>query len=116
MRKFLAITAMFATASSASSADLSIADMLGRWCQVAPDNSTNIFSPNDLTVLFPDGQKRVLRIAEIRPRGQQIQIWWLGLSDEYNGTWYEMSDDRRTLIQLPNTAGDKGPRREFKRC
>jgi hypothetical protein len=88
-------------------------DILGRWCVVGLGNS-NTFAKTKLLVQFPNGNNRALEILKTEINGNRIRIWWTYKPDA--NTVYEISGDRRTLVQLPNTSGDMGPRLELHRC
>jgi hypothetical protein len=118
MCKFLLALAIAVVGSNAALADVAIEDILGRWC-VADSGNFNTFSRAHLLVESPKGWKRTLVIANIKVEGNNIHFDW---KPPYVGSNYELSDDKRTLVQLPNVdetgkpIGDKGPRRELHRC
>jgi hypothetical protein len=123
MRKLLLALAMTAlTYDTSAAANLEIDDILGRWCG---DVGNYTFSRTQLSVTRLDGKKPingpVLKIAKTEGRPDQIDVYWLPLKAD-NFTRFELSTDKRLLIQLPNVdedgkaIGDKGPRREFRRC
>ncbi len=112
MRKFLFASAlvMFLT-SPAWAQDAEFEDIIGRWC--VDNGNYNIFTSNKLTVIFPDGEKRVLIIGKVDTDGDRIHIEW----NDNTFTAYELSANKRTLIQLPAETADKSfPRRVLKRC
>jgi hypothetical protein len=124
MRKLLLALAIAALAyGTSAAANLEIDDILGRWCG---DVGNYTFSRAQLSVARLDGKKLtngpVLKIAKTEGRADQIDVHWLPLKKEGNLTRFELSADKRLLIQLPNVnedgkaIGDKGPRREFRRC
>ena len=84
-------------------------DLMGRWCGETTDY---VFTRKDLTVTFHDDKsKRVLKITDIVLRdGAWLNVMWGKDSD----TGFEF--DSGKLIQRPNTSGDMGPRRVFRRC
>ena len=88
---------------------LSANDLMGRWCGETTDY---IFTRKDLTVTFHDDKsKRVMPIADIILRdGSWLNVMW----GKDSGTGFEF--DSGKLIQRPNTSGDMGPRRVFRRC
>jgi hypothetical protein len=112
MRKFLYALAIVTLSNGASAADLAIDDLLGRWCQ--GDGITYTFTRTELNVGFTNGTRRTLKIAKTEADKNQINIIWVPIKPD-NNTWYELTADKR-LIQLANTTGDHGPRREFRRC
>jgi hypothetical protein len=114
MRRFLLALIITATANTAMAADVAIDDIIGRWC-VSDSGNTNTFTRTKLFVESPKGWKRTLEIAKIEAKSNQINIYW-SLKKANDNTVYELSADKRTLVQLPNTAGDMGPRRELHRC
>jgi hypothetical protein len=123
MRKLLLALAMTALMyDTSAAANLEIDDILGRWCG---DVSNYTFSRTQLSVARLDRKKLtngpVLKIAKTEGRPDQIDVYWVPLKAD-NFTQFELSTDKRLLIQLPNAdedgkaIGDKGPRREFRRC
>jgi hypothetical protein len=115
MRKFLAMAVIILGASPAA-ADLSIDDLVGRWCG---DTSRYVFTRTELDVTLLDGQTPkhgpVLEILRVDVKADKIEVSWkpdrLG-----NSTAFKLSADKRQLIQQSQTEGDKGPKRIFKRC
>src|SRR5271169_5803919 len=121
MRKFLFALVIIATGSNATlAADVAIEDILGRWC-VSDSGNFNTFSQTQLLVESPKGWKRTFGISKIEVNKDQITFYWTPYKSG-SSTAYKLSDDKRTLIQLPNVdengkaIGDKGPRRELHRC
>ncbi|MGD1015001.1 MAG: hypothetical protein ABR863_00970 [Roseiarcus sp.] len=119
MRKYLLALAIVAAWSNTAAADeVALDDILGRWC-VADLGNFNTFSRTQLLVQFPNGSSKTLFIANVKVDGSDIYIAW---KPPYVSTGYELSQDKRTLIQLPNVdetgkpIGDKGPRLELRRC
>ena len=123
MRKLLLALAIAASAyDTSAAANLEIDDILGRWCG---DIANYTFSRTQLSVVRFDGKKLtngpVLKIAKTDGRPDQIDVHWVPLK-AVHFTRFELSADKRLLIQLPNVdeegkaIGDKGPRREFRRC
>ncbi len=102
--------------SSALAANVELADLLGRWCG---DTSTYVFSRTQLSVTLTSGKTPkhgpMLKIAGVTPKGPHINIQWKpgkpGISTDF-----ELSDNRRELVQIQQMKGDKGPRRVFHRC
>jgi hypothetical protein len=88
-------------------------DFAGRWCVTGA--GINTFSKTQLLVEFPDGRTRTLQVEKMEFEGNRINIHWAPKGSQ-NNTWYELSDDKKLLVQLPNTSGDMGPRRELRRC
>ncbi len=96
--------------------DVSIDDMIGRWCG---EHSNYTFSRKDM-VVTPVGDWRLTHaphwvIDRVETDGSQIEVFWKPAKPG-NSTAFELRDDGDTLIQLPQTEGDKGPRRVFHRC
>ena len=123
MRKLLLALAMTAlTYDMSAAAKLELADIVGHWCG---DVANYTFSRTQLSVARLDRKKLingpVLKIAKTEGRADQIDVHWLPVKAD-NVTRFELSTDKRLLIQLPNVnedgkaIGDKGPRREFRRC
>jgi hypothetical protein len=118
MRKFLAAL-VIAASTSALAADLAIDDILGTWC--VDNGNKNVFTRNAMTVVFPNGGKRVLKIEKISVENNLLGVLWTketasaaGMKGRY--TEYDLSADKRTLAQVANTGGDMGRRYELKRC
>jgi hypothetical protein len=108
----LAIIALMPLPTAA--AGIEFDDVIGRWCG---DITEYTFSRTQLNVRwFKDNSKRTLMIDIEKPDDQTIAIYWLPKKPEGNLTWFSLSDDKRALIQEPQTKGDKGPRRKFRRC
>jgi hypothetical protein len=90
---------------------LSAADLMGRWCG---DNIESVFTASELTVTFLNTKKqRVLHIKQINVRKDTIAVIWEA-ADGGGTTYGEFTGGR--MVMLPQTTGDKGPRREFHRC
>jgi hypothetical protein len=112
MRKLLlAIVIVVAGSNGAMATDATFDDILGRWC-VAGLGNFNTFSKTELLVQFANGGSRKLAIFRTEVTGNRIHILWTATRD----TYYDISDDRRTLVQVRNTSGDMGPRLELHRC
>jgi hypothetical protein len=108
---------LFALSSpSALAGDVELADILGRWCG---DTSTYTFSRTQLSVTLTSGKTPkhgpTLKIAGVTPKGSHINVQWKP-EKPGNSTDFELSDNRRELVQIQQTKGDKGPRRVFHRC
>jgi hypothetical protein len=96
--------------------EVSIDDMVGRWCG---DHSNYTFSRTGM-VVTPVGNWKLTHaphwtIDRVEADGNQVEVFWKPAKPG-NSTAFELRDDGDTLIQLPQTAGDKGPRRVFHRC
>jgi hypothetical protein len=124
MRKLLFALATIAIASiPTAAADLSFEDMLGRWCQ--GDGASIVFTHNQLNVVLANGATRTLKISKAQVKDNSIVVTWdppIRPDGASNATEYELSVDKRLLVQRPNrddtgkAIGDKGPRRELRRC
>jgi hypothetical protein len=110
----LAVLATIAlTPISAAAADLSVEDLLGRWCGTITDYT---FTSTRLTVKFHDGrQGKILGIKEMSATDEWIDVKW---KPPYGGNtvFWKFSTDKRQMFQEANDAGDKGPEHEFHRC
>jgi hypothetical protein len=115
MRKFLlASVFVVAGSNSALASDVAFEDMIGRWCLLSDSAASITFTKTESLVRFPDGQIKTTKIEKVEViKNNTIAVYWL---PDRGATVYELSDDRRTLVQLPNTAGDMGPRRQLRRC
>jgi hypothetical protein len=114
MRKFLtAAMIVVAGSNGAWATNAAFDDILGRWCVVGRGNF-NTFSRDQLLVQFPNGSSRTLGILRTEVNGNRIHIYWTIKANA--DTVYDISDDRRILIQVPNSSGDMGPRLELHRC
>jgi hypothetical protein len=113
MRKFwlvLPVIALFPHSAAA----LTMNKLTGRWCG---DSLDYVFSSKRLTVYFHNGSNRVLMVKNVTPDGEGIKVWWIGPpkpDGTDNATIFDLDDG--VLVQKANTGGDKGPRREFRRC
>ncbi len=101
---------------AAAARDITIGDIVGRWCG---EQSNYTFSRTDM-VVTPRGNVKLTHaphwvIDKVEANGNHIQVFWTPARPG-NSTAFELGGDRRTLIQQPQTAGDKGPRRVFHRC
>jgi hypothetical protein len=117
MRQFLLLLAIIVAGSSTVSAsDVTFDDVLGRWCQIDPsDGAVVIFSRTDATVILADGRRKIEQIAKVEVTNDTFILNWAPLGK--NGdSWYQFSPDRQRIAQLGQVIGDKGPRREFRRC
>jgi hypothetical protein len=118
LRAACMIAAGFFVLSSGSTlaAEVKLADILGRWCG---DTSTYTFSRSELSVTLHSGKTPkhgpVLKIAGSTSKGSHINLQWKP-EKPGNSTDFELSDNRRELVQIQQTKGDKGPRRVFHRC
>ena len=117
MRKLLFALAIVVSASTnAPASDLSIDDLLGRWCG---KESTYTFTEEQLSVARRDGgplkNGPVLKIVKVEATPDQIDVYWEPLGPGHF-TRFELSPDKRQLHQVAETVGDKGPRRLFRRC
>lgn len=96
--------------------DVSINDVIGRWCG---EHSNYTFSHTDMVVTAVGNWKLTHAphwvIDRVETNGNQIEVFWKPARPG-NSTAFELHDDGDTLIQLPQTEGDKGPRRVFHRC
>lgn len=99
----------------AAAEDLSIDDLIGKWCG---DVTNYTFSRTQLTVTPLHGYRlahnTVWKIARVEGSSDQIDVYWGSAPGDF--TRFEFSDDKRQLIQVQETEGDKGPRRVFHRC
>ena len=111
----LGIVALTSRAVAAAD-NLSIDDILGTWCGTVTNYA---FSRTELNVTPLKGQTlthgTVLTIAKVVGRPTQIDVYWLPPRPD-NYTKFELSSDRKSLIQVRETVGDKGPERRFHRC
>ncbi len=83
----------------------------GRWCGEVTDYK---FTRKQLTVTFhQDGTHRVLDVERIEPGDGWINFIW---KSGGNTVFSEFMRDGKSMAQDANKGGDKGPRREFKRC
>ncbi len=110
----LGIAALMSQAVAAR--DVTIGDLVGRWCG---DKTNYTFSRTDM-IVTPLGSSQLTHpphwdIDKVEAKDNQIQVFWKPAKPG-NSTAFELSGNRRTLTQLPQTEGDKGPRRVFHRC
>jgi hypothetical protein len=118
LKRLFALVIFAAGPNAALAANVALEDILGRWC-VSGSGNFNTFTRAQLLVQFPNGQNKALKIARVEVNENTIKVYW---AYPYVSTAYELSDDKRTLVQLPNVdetgkpIGDKGPSRELHRC
>jgi hypothetical protein len=109
--------AMAALISHAAAArDISIGDIVGRWCG---DQSNYTFSRTDM-IVTAKGDTTLTHpphwfIDKVEATGNRIEVFWKPARPG-NSTAFELAGNKRTLVQLPQSEGDKGPRRVFHRC
>ena len=100
---------------AAAARNIGIGDIVGRWCG---DKLNYTFSRTDMIVTVLDD--RDLKhpphwfIDKVEADGNRITVFWKPAGPG-NSTGFELSG-KRTLIQQPQSEGDKGPRRVFHRC
>jgi hypothetical protein len=100
----------------AAARNITIGDIVGRWCG---DKLTYTFSRTDMIVTVLDN--RDLKhpphwlIDKVEADGNRITVFWKPARPG-NSTGFELSGNKRTLTQQPQSEGDKGPRRMFHRC
>ena len=106
-----ALAVVMTSADMTTAYALSGNDLMGRWCG---DNINSVFSMTELTVTFLSTNKqRVLHIKQINVGKDTIEVIW-DPADGGSTTYGEFTG--RGMVMLPQTTGDKGPRREFHRC
>jgi hypothetical protein len=103
-------------AHSATARDITINDIIGRWCG---DTTNYTFSPSDM-IVTPVGNTNLKHpprwvIDKVGSDGNKITVFWKP-ADPSNSTVFVLDAADRTLIQQPEKVGDKGPRRVFHRC
>src|SRR5579859_1155257 len=54
-------------------------------------------------------------IDKVESDGNRIEVFWKPARPG-NSTAFELSGNKRDLVQQPQSEGDKGPRRVFHRC
>lgn len=91
---------------------IEFAKIAGKWCTKA---GSYVFTPSKLAVTFANGNPQVtLVIEKIIPQEDRIEFVWA--NGRGNTAFIDFSKDGKSMAQEPNTKGDMGPRREFKRC
>ena len=112
----IGVTMAALMSQAATARDIGIGDIVGRWCG---DRLNYTFSRTDMIVTVLDN--RNLKhpphwlIDKVEAGGNRITVFWKPASAD-NSTAFELSGNKRTLVQQPQTEGDKGPRRVFHRC
>ncbi len=104
----IAVIALAATPTAA--ANLSIKDLVGRWCSAAKDYT---FTRTRLTVTMHGGGTGIYEIARVEASPQWLNVTW---RKGGNTVFFKFSADRRQMFQHANETGDMGPEREFHRC
>lgn len=110
----VAVAALLSHAAAAR--DITIGDIVGRWCG---DQINYTFSRTDM-IVTPLGNRNLTHpphwvIDKVEANGNRIVVFWKPVRDG-NSTAFELSGNKRTLVQQPQSEGDKGPRRVFHRC
>jgi len=104
------------SSQSVLAADVEFDDLIGRWCG---ETSTYVFSRSQLAVTLTSGKTPKhgpkLQIAGASAKGSRVTVKWKP-EKPGNSTEFDLSDNRRELVQVQQTKGDKGPRRVFHRC
>lgn len=121
LRSLWGLGLLLSSTAMSSAAGVSQNDLVGRWCGEITDYK---FTAKKLDVTFHKGGSRVLEIDKITVKDRIISIEWAGKRKDNspNATSFELDDNQKSLIQLPNLdeegkpLGDKGPRRVFRRC
>jgi hypothetical protein len=107
----LAIALTFFGASGASQA-FDYADIEGKWCG---DNVIYTFTPDQMIVAFYDNTPaRYYKVNKYENAADRIRVHWLRDGKELTTGFADFGN--KQMAQLPNTAGDMGPRRNFRRC
>jgi hypothetical protein len=112
----LGVTMAALLSHAAAARDIGIGDIVGRWCG---DKLNYTFSRTDMVVTVLDN--RDLKhpphwfIDKVEAGGNRITVYWKPAGPG-NSTGFELSGNKRTLVQQPQSEGDKGPRRVFHRC
>ena len=103
------------SANFAAATDLTLDDILGRWCS---KDGNYTFTATELDVDPPKKRNlahgRVLKIFKVLGGPDYILIYWSDKPDDY--TKLTLSGDKNQLIQPKQTGGDNGPERIFRRC
>jgi hypothetical protein len=108
--------AMLAMAPHAAAAkDLSIENLLGRWCGPTADYT---FSRTELRVVPHNKQRTlthgpVLVIDDVEVGDGWINVKWKNAG---NTVFWKFSNDGRQMYQHANEEGDHGPQMKFHRC
>ena len=109
------ILGLMSIAPSARAAELSIDDLVGKWCGSISDYTitrTEMFVHRHDNANLTHGAN--LHIVEVEKDGDSLILHWSDTPGD--ATRFSLSDDRRELIQGAETSGDKGPRRVFRHC
>jgi hypothetical protein len=118
-RTILKVASAFAigllSANAGAATDLTLDDILGRWCS---KDGNYTFTATELNVDLPKKRNlthgKVLRIFKVLRDPDYILIYWSDKPDDY--TKFTLSGDKTQLIQPKQTGGDNGPERIFRRC
>jgi hypothetical protein len=120
MRIVLALAIAALTLNSASAVEID--ELVGHWCG-GKQRLDSVFTPTDLAVIRYDGEGSkhgpVLKIAKVESGPDRfpdrIRTYWTPF-EPGKFTSFELSTNKRQLIQIPNSGGDNGARRVFTRC
>jgi hypothetical protein len=112
----LGVAAAALMSHAAAARNIAIGDIVGRWCG---EQSNYTFSRTDM-IVTPVGETKLTHpphwfIDKVESDGNRIEVFWKPARPG-NSTAFELARNKRTLTQLPQTEGDKGPRRVFHRC
>lgn len=107
----IGLVAVMAAENEAQARNLGYSNILGTWCG---NVSKYVFTRQSLTVTwYGESGKRVLPIKGYMFSKTRINVKW---EPQGNTIFGEFSKDNHRMAQLPNTSGDMGPRRLFRRC
>ncbi|MGH6673082.1 MAG: hypothetical protein ACRECV_14065 [Xanthobacteraceae bacterium] len=94
---------------------VTLKDLVGRWC----GQKTNYTFSLAGMIVTPVGKVNLTHaphwvIDKVETSGNNIMVFWVP-ARQGNSTAFELTN-KRTLVQQPQTTGDKGPQRVFHRC
>jgi len=110
----LCLLALMFIAPLNSASGLTYASIEGKWCS---SGGIITFTRREMIIGFYDKTpSRRYRITKYWPGGTTVTVEWMRGKEKQTTDYSEFSANGKTMVQMPQESGDKGPRREFKRC
>jgi hypothetical protein len=110
----LCLLALMFIAPLNSASGLTYASIEGKWCT---SGGIITFTRKTMIVSFYDKTpSRRYNITKYKPADTTVTVEWMRDREEQTTDYSEFSADGKIMVQMPQASGDKGPRREFRRC